>query len=225
MLEDGKTLASIPESIILKYLPNEIALEWTVDSNFPNFDIFSTSVGRKYGHVVEKMIINERFDDLSPSITTEYDAICNDLRIEIKSTRATIHNADKRNELEIEIWEDAASIDMKDRTKYTSAWQQVKPTYCDYFIFHILFKDDSRYFIVPSRCISSTVGDENPDTFRLGNQHPSSLEGIINPNVIAAKNSHIFEISNSVRTLQEAINIVEERLKVMKPIIPKKGQR
>lgn len=218
MMGDNKSLSAIPENILLQYIPQDILMENIIDTNFPNYNLYTLAVGRKYGYVIEKKIVNERFNDTTPSTTTEYDATCNGLRIEVKSTRALCNNAKKREELELEFWEDAASIDNK-KAKWASNWQQVKPTYCDYFIFHVLYKDASRYFVVPSRCIASRVDDNSPDVIRLGGQHPSPYEGTINNNIIIKKNAHIFEISDDVLNLQEAINIVEERLKTQKMIL------
>lgn len=221
-MSDNKSLSAIPENILLQYIPQEVLRENIIDTNFPNYELYTLLVGKTYGHAIERKIINERFSDTLPSDNsiTDYDATCNGLRIEIKSSRVLRNNSTKREELGLSFWEDAASIN-DEKYEWSSPWQQVKPTYCDYFIFHALYKDGSRYFVVPSRCIASNIYEESPDVIRLGKQHPSPDEGVVNNNTIAKKNAHIFEITDDILNLQDAINLVEERLKTNTLILPK----
>lgn len=177
----------------------------------PTYEYYKYSTGKSYGTIIEKDIITSIGDIHKHNNDTSYDAEGpNGERIEIKSLRA----GDKGYNILYE-----KNDDIKNEKITNRIFQQVKPKCADYFLFHVLYCDGSRLFLVPSRMISSNSGSENKEEgkFALGTQHRGNTsEGCIQLNTILS-NANIFEIPdyelNKSYNFNDMINNVEGNLK------------
>lgn len=187
------------------------------DEKFSNRDYYKMRVGKTYGKHIEDEII-KHFNDVEKSDTQKYDALCDDLRVEIKSTRA-VSKSYKKSDKDCPA---AYAINVDDdKQMYLSTFQQIKPSCCDWFIFHILYKNSSRYFVVPSRCIQDTVGKmyKTDEKIYLSPQHRGNKkEGAIRAEKFIEYSS-IFEVPENITSLKECIRIVEERLSNQKELV------
>ncbi len=163
---------------------------------YPNLSLFTIPTGKVYGDVMQDLIIDS-FTDMKKHIDdTKYDAECKNLKIEIKSLRAINGKETKESYISTRIF------NIKDTPKTsmfsTSSFQQSKPSYCDWFVFHILYGDSDRIFIIPSKMVSSKSGKQNKEQGKLllSKQHgTSNIEGQINLSEIL-KHEKLFEIPN-----------------------------
>lgn len=200
------------EFIISTEAYNAIKQEVIIDTDekFGNRDYYKMRVGKTYGKHIEETIINH-FNDIEKSNTQEYDSDCDDLRVEIKSTRAVSKSYKKSDK----ICPAAYAIDVDDgKQMFLSTFQQIKPSCCDWFIFHILYKNSNRYFVVPSRCIQDTVGKmyKTDEKIYLSPQHRGNKkEGAIRAEKFIELSS-LFEVPENITSLKECIRIVEGRL-------------
>lgn len=129
---------------------------------FPNYDLFITGTGQSYGLKIQQRIIDS-FSDLSKnSNSSDYDAKSNSgERIEIKSIKAT------KGESSDYIGARILNLTPETRLHIGGSFQQVKPTECDWFIFHILYGNAERLFLVPSKMFSTTPKKENKELGRI----------------------------------------------------------
>lgn len=180
------------------------------DPNFANLDFYKMRVGKTYGKYIEDKII-EHFDDMDKSDTQEYDGLCGDLKIEIKSTRAVSKDYKKSNKE----CPAAYAIDVDcDEQMFLSTFQQIKPYCCDWFVFHVLYKNSNRYFLVPSNFIQEKVGKKNKseDKIYMSPQHRgNSHEGAIQVEKFI-EYQDLFEIPENITSLRECINLVKDRI-------------
>lgn len=193
-----------------------------LNGEFDNLMSFYDTTGKGFGTRIERMICNY-FPDLekvtaknNPTDTESkyFDAFSKDgKRIEIKASRIL---SDESNELKF--FTRAVAEDEEKPPKNIS-FQQVKPKYCDWFIFIAEYKNSSRVFFCPSHLIQEFTGDEYRQEGKLymGNQHPGATnksnkkeEGAITFGEVL-KFRDIIEVP-PVKSFEEGIKIVEERL-------------
>lgn len=176
---------------------------------YPNFDFFTIATGKDYGDAIEKKIIESFGQGLTKSEDSSYDAIITsagsykDKKVEIKSIRAVKKPAEDKFLVE------RIMIDTDTKGFSTSSFQQSKPSCCDYFIFHILYGNSERLFIVPSSMVSSRPGKQYAETGKipLSVQHRNhTTEGQINLGQIL-KYAKIFEITTQTYTYRNQYNI------------------
>ena len=142
---------------------------------YPYYDYFAIPTGKLYGDKIEAKIRNSFQDWTKPTGDTSYDALTKKgERIEIKSLRASIGG---RKQIFLKRGRVSPS-------KFsTSSYQQTKPSCCDWFVFHILFGDGSRLFVIPSNMVSRHPGKANdePGKIPLSIQHRNhQTEGQVN---------------------------------------------
>ena len=181
----------------IKITEDEIAAHRVrVGANFPYISLFTIPTGKVYGDVMQDLII-ESFVDVQKHITdTKYDAECGNLKLEIKSLRAINGKENKDSYVITRIF------NIEDNPKAsnfsTSSFQQSKPSFCDWFVLHILYGNADRLFLIPSTMVSSRSGKNNkePGKLLLSKQHGTSpIEGQINLSEVL-KYKTIFEITN-----------------------------
>lgn len=132
---------------------------------YPYYSYFTIATGKKYGDIMETRVRNSFNGWTKPKNDTSYDALTPQKeRIEIKSLRAC-----SKGQTQIFLKQDRVSP-----SKFsTSSYQQTKPSCCDWFVFHILFGDGSRLFVIPSKMVSQHPGEANvePGKIPLISQH------------------------------------------------------
>lgn len=159
---------------------------------FPNYDLFTTGTGQSYGLKIEKRVIDS-FRDISKNTNgSDHDAKSDTgERIEIKSIKAI------KGESTDYIGARIVNLTPETKLRIGGSFQQVKPTECEWFIFHILYGDAERLFLVPSKMFSTTPKKENrqPGRILLSGQHRGhKTEGQANVGQILSRASY-FEIS------------------------------
>ena len=193
-----------------------------LNGEFDNLMSFYDTTGKGFGTHIERMICNY-FPDLekvtaknNPTDTNSkyFDAFSKDgKRIEIKASRIL---SDESNELKFFT---RALAEDEEKTSKNISFQQVKPKYCDWFIFIAEYKNSSRVFFCPSYLVQEFTGDEYRQEGKLymGNQHPGATnksnkkeEGAITFGEVL-KFRDIIEVP-PVKSFEEGIKIVEERL-------------
>lgn len=154
------------------------------------YEYFTIATGKKFGDKLESLIINSFTGFTKPENDTSYDALTMlGEKVEIKSLRACT-----KGQKRIFLIGDAVS-----HSKFsTSSYQQTKPSCCDWFIFHILYGDGSRLFVIPSRMISKHPGENHAEAGKipLSVQHRDhDTEGQVNLGQVL-KYGRYFEIEN-----------------------------
>lgn len=199
--------------------------EDVMNDKFDNLMSFYDNTGKGFGTRIERLIC-DYFPDLekvtaknNPTDTKSkyFDAFSKDgKRIEIKASRIL---SDESNEMKFFT---RAVAEDEDKTTKNISFQQVKPKYCDWFIFIAEYKNSSRVFFCPSHLIQEFTGDEYRQEGKLymGNQHPGATnksskkeEGAIAYGEVL-KFRDIIEVP-PVKTFEEGTKIVEERLSKM----------
>ena len=147
-------------------------------SIFANYDLFELDTGKVYGDAMEARIIHS-----FPALTkwggdTSFDAITKEhIKVEIKSLRGVrkIEKDEDGNEqfvpLVDRIFKKTQGILS---SKFaTSSFQQTKPSCCDWFLYHIIYGDGDRLFMIPSSMISRHPGKgcKEKGKFLLSKQH------------------------------------------------------
>ncbi len=165
--------------------------EQRMEKLFPNYDLFITGTGQSYGLKIESNIINTFNDIIKHSEDSSYDADANSGdKIEIKSVKALKGNSKEYIGTRI------LNLNEKTKIHISSSFQQVKPSECDWFLFHILYGNAERIFLVPSKMISKTPKLGNCETGKilLSAQHRShQTEGQVNIGQILSR-AEYFEI-------------------------------
>lgn len=137
---------------------------------FPNYDWFITGTGQSYGLRIQDEIIDTFVDLKKHQGGSEYDADANSgERIEIKSLKAISGASNDYIGARI------LNLNQKTARHLSGSFQQVKPSECDWFIFHILYGNSERLFIIPSKMFSRIPKKENkePGKILLSAQHRS----------------------------------------------------
>ncbi len=155
---------------------------------FPNYNLFITGTGQSYGLKIQQRIIDS-FSDLSKNMSgSDYDAISKlGEKIEIKSLKAL------KGESTDYIGSRIVNLTPQTKLHIGGSFQQVKPSECDCFIFHILYGDAERLFLVPSKLFSTTPKMENrePGKILLSAQHRGhKTEGQANVGQILSRASY-----------------------------------
>lgn len=163
--------------------PNEIslienAIQGFLDrrhSRYKYYDFFHIATGKQYGDAMEARIIKTFRGFKKPTNDTSFDAWSSKgEKVEIKSLRACT-----KGQEQIFLKGDAISPSRFS----TSSYQQTKPSCCEWFVYHILFGDGSRLFVIPSKMISSRPGENNAEEGKipLSIQHRNhATEGQVN---------------------------------------------
>ena len=142
---------------------------------FRYYDYFAIATGKEYGDAIEAKIIASFNGFSKPERDTSFDAWTPaHEKVEIKSLRACT-----KGQKRIFLKDEKTSASQFS----TSAYQQVKPACCDWFICHILYGDGSRLFVIPSRMVSGRPGMENAEKGKipLSVQHRGhAAEGQVN---------------------------------------------
>lgn len=165
-------------------------------SIFKNYPYFEIETGKVYGDAMEKLIIKS-FPALRKwKEDMSFDAIADDgLKVEIKSLRAE----KKESEMFKTLLDRIVSIKTNTLSGFsTTSFQQAKPTCCDLFIYHVLYGDGDRLFMIPSSMVSKRPGKDNKEEGKLPlsvqhRDHPQ--EGQVNLNQVK-KYSAYFEIES-----------------------------
>lgn len=151
---------------------------------FPNYNLFITGTGQSYGLQIQQRIIDS-FHDLSKHTKgSDYDAVHLDQRIEIKSLKAL--KGSSSNYIGARIRNATSRLD----ERISGSFQQVKPAACEWFLFHILYGNAERLFLVPSKIFSASPKKENkePGRILLSAQHRGhSTEGQANVGQILSR--------------------------------------
>jgi len=179
---------------------------------FPNYDLFITGTGQSYGLKIQQKIIDS-FSDLSKNTSSsDYDAK-SDLgeKIEIKSIKATKGKSSD--------YIGARILNLSPKTKLNigGSFQQVKPTECDWFIFHILYGDTERLFLVPSKMFSATPKRENRESGKilLSAQHRGhKTEGQANVGQILSRASYFEPSINYSSFTPNAFSFIKLRQEI-----------
>ena len=178
------------------YLPAEISLIRDAVQGFLDrchgkyayYDYFTIATGKKYGDAIEDRIRASFRGFVKPENDTSFDAWTpRREKVEIKSLRACTKG-------QSQIFLKGESISPSRFS--TSSYQQTKPTCCEWFIFHILFGDGSRLFVIPSCMISKHPGEDFAEVGKipLSIQHRDhETEGQVNLGQVI-KYARYFEI-------------------------------
>lgn len=154
------------------------------------YDFFSIATGKKYGDAIETKIMKSFNGFVKPVNDTSFDAWTKDReKVEIKSLRACA-----KGRTHIFLKDEQVSPSRFS----TSSYQQTKPSCCDWFIFHILYGDGSRLFVIPSSMISKHPGEDRAEQGKipLSKQHRDhDTEGQVNIGQVI-KYAKYFEIEN-----------------------------
>lgn len=162
-------------------------------TTFPNYDLFTTGTGQSYGLMMEKRIIASFYDLKKHEGDSSYDAEFGNQRIEIKSLKCTHGDSSQYIGQRIVNFEPGR----EGESFGTGSFQQVKPEVCDWFIFHVLYGNAERLFIVPSKMFSAHPGVDRKEPGKLllsiqHRNHPS--EGQANLSTILSA-ADFFEVS------------------------------
>ena len=154
------------------------------------YDFFTIATGKKYGDAMEAKIIESFKGFVKPVNDTSFDAWTNTReKVEIKSLRACTKGRTR-------IFLKAEAISPSRFS--TSSYQQTKPSCCDWFVFHILYGDGSRLFVIPSSMISKHPGEDRAESGKipLSIQHRNhDTEGQVNLGQVI-KYAKYFEIKD-----------------------------
>lgn len=175
---------------------------------FPNYDLFITGTGQSYGLKIQNEIIKSFTDLRKHEGGSEYDADVNSgERVEIKSLKAISGESSDHY-----IGDRILNFNPEQNHTLYGSFQQVKPTECDWFIFHILYGNAERLFLVPSNMFSKTPLKENkePGKILLSGQHRShKTEGQANVGQIM-KYAEYFEVCKGYsHTCEKCNNFAE----------------
>lgn len=142
---------------------------------YPYYDYFMLATGKEFGEAMEEVIIASFKGFVKPENDTSFDAwTSNREKVEIKSLRACTKGKKR-------IFHRDESVTASKFS--TSSYQQTKPMCCDWFVYHILYGDGSRLFVIPSKMISKHPGVENAEKGKipLSVQHRGhKVEGQVN---------------------------------------------
>ena len=204
---------------------NEISFHRVrVAKTYPNISLFTIATGKVYGDVMQDIIITSFSDVKKHNDDTKYDAESGHLRLEIKSLRAINGKENKESYIASRIF----NIAEKPKVSMfsTSSFQQAKPSFCDWFLFHILYGDADRLFLIPSKMVSAKSGKNNKEKGKLllSKQHgTSAIEGQINLSEVL-KYHELFEIPEYSHTgrypLSKFIKEIEQRLAQVHWMLP-----
>jgi len=186
---------------------------------FPNYDLFTTGTGQSYGLKIERKIIDSFYDIAKNANGSDHDAKSDSgERIEIKSIKAISGKSSD--------YIGARILNLTPKTKLNigGSFQQVKPTECEWFIFHILYGDAERLFLVPAKMFSATPKKENREKGKIllsGQHRGHQTEGQANVGQILSRASY-FEPSikyssakPSIFSFAELKKGIEKKLSVL----------
>lgn len=182
------------------------------------YEYFTIATGKKFGDALEALIIKSFKGFKKPENDTSYDALTvNGEKVEIKSLRACTKGQEHIFLLGDEVSPSRFS---------TSSYQQTKPSCCDWFIYHILYGDGSRLFLIPSKMISKRPGEEYAEVGKipLSIQHRNhDTEGQVNLGQVI-KYEKYFEIDNyrleSQYDFEDIKRMIVERMEAIRWMLP-----
>lgn len=186
-IEENGNLSENDMSIVRKAIQGFLS---RCHDRYHYYDFFMIPTGKKYGDAMEAKIIASFKGFEKPVNDTSFDALTmNGEKVEIKSLRACTKGHEQ-----IFLKED----DVSPSKFSTSSYQQTKPSCCDWFVYHILYGDGSRLFVIPSSMISRHPGEERiePGKIPLSVQHRNhETEGQVNLGQVI-KYARYFEIKD-----------------------------
>lgn len=202
---------------------------------YPYLDLFLIPTGKDYGSVAEEYLIN-KLNGLTKhlgdsSYDAEFHEFDNLIKVEIKSLRAITSKSVTKNEENNDKYIIERIISIHDKKPHfsTSSFQQVKPTNCDWFVFHIQYGDGERLFLIPSSIISKTPGRSYCEFGKipLSKQHDHNKEeGQINIGQVL-KYKKYFEITPFVRSnyyyFHDIKQEISDRLQKINWVLPECG--
>ena len=174
-------------------------------NRYPYYDFFTIATGKEYGDAIEAKIIASFKGFTKPVNDTSFDATTmNGEKVEIKSLRACTKGQEQI------ILKDQ---DVSHSRFSTTSYQQTKPSCCDWFIYHILYGNGSRLFVIPSAMISSHPGIKFAEIGKipLSVQHRNhETEGQVNLGQVI-KYAPYFEIKDyNLETVYEFADFQDE---------------
>ena len=187
-------------------------------NRFAYYDFFTIATGKKYGDALEAKIIKSFRGFEKPMNDTSFDAWTKHKeKVEIKSLRACTKGQEKIFLKGEEVSPSRFS---------TSSYQQTKPSCCDWFIYHILYGDGSRLFVIPSSMISKHPGEDRAERGKipLSIQHRNhDTEGQVNLGQVI-KYASYFEIEGydleSVYEFDDVKNEITSRMERISWMLP-----
>lgn len=191
---------------------------------FPNYDLFITGTGQSYGLKIQDNIIDTFVDLTKHTGGSEYDADADSgEKIEIKSLKAV---AGKSTDY---IGARILNIEQCSVRHPTGSFQQIKPNECDWFIFHILYGNAERLFLIPANMFSRTPKKENKESGKIllsGQHRLHKTEGQVNICQILRYEEY-FEVCNNYshrrinsNSFQKLRDEVTTRLDKIKWVLP-----
>lgn len=136
-------------------------------AHHPNYPLFITGTGQSYGLKIQERITASFHDVSKDTNTSEFDAVHLDERIEIKSMKA-LKGGSKEY-----IGSRIINLSSDMQGGFSGSFQQVKPSACEWFLFHILYGNAEQLFLVPSKLFSTTpkIKNKEPGKLLLSAQH------------------------------------------------------
>lgn len=214
-IEENGKLTSEEMSVVRKAVDGYLS---RCHAKYLYYDYFTIATGKKYGDAMESKIMNSFAGFVKPVNDTSYDALTrNGEKVEIKSLRACT-----KGHTHIFLKSDAISASRFS----TSSYQQTKPSCCDWFVYHILYGDGSRLFVIPSSMISQHPGETNAEHGKipLSVQHRNhETEGQVNLGQVL-KYARYFEIEGydleKVYEFADFQNEIKKRMSEINWLLP-----
>lgn len=138
----------------------------------PNLHYFEL-VGKTFGGIMESQI-QILCDELKKSTSNQYDFSLNNIKIEVKAGRA-VEEKSKKPLVEKAL----ASNTIK---KYDIILEQIKPDYCDVFIWVVVYRDVVAFWVLSSKEVKNLNGYSSKQhaTGKMGQFHikPTNIQAI-----------------------------------------------
>lgn len=157
----------------------------------PNLAYFDL-VGRTFGNIMETYIHGICPTLKRPVGRTEYDFSLNNIRIEVKSGRVVEANSKKP------LIEKALSSDTT--ANYDIILEQIKPAYCDVFIWIAVYRDKMSIWVLNSKEVEALPAYSNKQ--HRGNEGEGQFH--IKPNNIASLEPYKEDTENLKEAIQRA---------------------
>ena len=143
-------------------------------SNNPNLWIFEISAPRKFGEsfaqtyiMAKSPKIKKASNKLDPDYSGQYDLWFDGIRIEVKASRVV--SSDSEEPLYMK------ALSRKTKQPFLMNFQQLKPQYCDVFIWLAVFRDEILIWIINSHTILNhplySIGQHRGNKGKEGQMH------------------------------------------------------
>ena len=145
----------------------------------PNLHYFEL-VGKTFGGIIESHI-QILCDELKKSPSNKYDFLLGDIKIEVKAGRAVEERSQKP------LVEKALASDTT--KKFDIILEQIKPDYCDVFIWVVVYRDIIALWVLSSKEVTSLNSYSNKQhaTGKMGQFHikPNNISSIEKYKILA----------------------------------------